>query len=497
MEPQASQQPEITRKLPHNLELERIVLGNIFLQSNAINVIADILRPDDFFSPAHSIIYQACLELSEQEGRFDIETLRLHLIANSQLDKCGGIKYLAELFDGSAPALNIKFYADVVRQKSVGRKLIRSLKQLTNLAYEDTQDPDELLELAEEELMHLSNSHNTNESMNISEIMKGTLEQVEILSQNPNLFHGLLMGYDYLDELTTGLKPADYMILAGRPGTGKTAFALNVARNVAVNDGKAVGIFSMEMTKESLSLRLLSIEARFSATRIRKGKLSKADWEILNEASSRLMDSTILIDDNAGLSTMELWAKARRMKASHDIKLLIIDYLQLMSSTSFSLKNLLDSGNGRSQPRRTIESRQQEIAEISRALKNMAKELRIPIIVISQLNRKIEERKDSTPMLSDLRESGAIEQDADIVAFLVKARDKKKILAEANENSQAGPESNYAPSLNKNNEDRIDLILAKQRNGPTGNVKLLFMKDKQYYTSFQETEEEPPSDWPY
>jgi len=431
---------------PQNIEAEQSVLGGILIENKAINKVMEILTDDDFYRDAHSKIYNAIINLSERDEPADLITLTNELRKVDQLDSVGGASYVASLIDSVPTAANIEYYAKIVKEKSILRKLIQTSTEIITQGYEDQGDVEGFLDEAERAIFEISEKRVKPSFYSIRDIVKESFKTIEKLYEKKEMVTGVPSGFKELDRMTAGFQPSDLIIVAGRPSMGKTAFCLNAAQYVAIEKGIPIAIFSLEMSKEQLVIRMLCSEARVEGTRLRTGYLSESDWPKLTLAAGNLSDAPIYIDDTASLSILELRAKARRLHAEHGLGMLIIDYLQLM--------------RGRSK----VESRQQEISEISRSLKALAKELNIPVIAVSQLSRKTEERRDFRPQLSDLRESGAIEQDADVILFLY--RDELYNRAEDNPN-----------------RGKAELIIGKQRNGPIGKVELAFL-DK--FTTFKE-----------
>jgi replicative DNA helicase len=431
---------------PQNIEAEQSILGGILIENRAINKVMEILTDDDFYRDAHRKIYNAIINLSERDEPADLITLTNELRKMDQLDSIGGASYVASLIDLVPTAANIEYYAKIVREKSILRRLIQTSTEIITQGYEDHGDVEGFLDEAERAIFEISEKRVKPSFYSIRDIVKDSFKTLEKLYEKKELVTGVPSGFKELDQRTAGFQPSDLIIVAGRPSMGKTAFCLNVAQYAAIEKGIPVAIFSLEMSKEQLVIRLLCSEAHVEGTRLRTGYLNESDWPRLTLAAGNLSDAPIYIDDTAALSVLELRAKARRLNVEHGLGMLVIDYLQLM--------------RGRSR----VESRQQEISEISRSLKALAKELNIPVIAVSQLSRKTEERRDFRPQLSDLRESGAIEQDADLILFLY--RDEL-----------------YNRSDDNPNRGKAEVIIGKQRNGPIGKIELAFL-DK--FTTFKE-----------
>jgi replicative DNA helicase len=429
---------------PQNIEAEQSVLGGILIENQALHKIMEILSPDDFYREAHQKIYNSLLDLSEKDEPADLITLTNELRKKDQLDAVGGASYVTSLIDSIPTAANIDYYARIVKEKAVLRKLINAATDIVTQGYEDREDVEGLLDEAEQAIFQIADSRVRPSFYPIREILKSSFKTLEKLYEKKEMITGIPSGFKDLDEMTAGFQPSDLIIVAGRPSMGKTAICLNVAQYAAVEKKVPVAIFSLEMSKEQLVLRMLCSEAEVEGTRIRTGFLAESDWPKLTMAAGNLSDAPIFIDDTPALSILELRAKARRLKGEHGLGMLIVDYLQLMRG------------------RTMVENRQQEISEISRSLKALAKELNLPVIAVSQLSRRSEAREDKRPQMSDLRESGAIEQDADLILFIY--RDEV---------------------YNRTDENRgkAEVIIGKQRNGPTGKVVLTFL-DK--YTAFKD-----------
>ncbi len=421
---------------PQNLEAEQSVLGGILIENQAINKVMEILTPDDFYRDGHRKIYGALIDLSERDEPADLITMTNELRKKDQLDVIGGASYLASLIDSVPTAANIEYYARIVREKAVLRKLIETSTEIITQSYQDRGDVENFLDEAEKAIFEISERRVRPAFYSIREVVKDSLDTISKLYEKKELITGIPSGFKELDKMTAGFQPSDLVIVAGRPSMGKTAFCLNVAQYAAIERKTPIAIFSLEMSKEQLVLRMLCSQSQVEGTRLRTGFLHESDWTKLTLAAGTLYEAPIFIDDTAALSVLELRAKARRLKADHRLGLLVIDYLQLMKG------------------RARVESRQQEISEISRSLKALAKELNIPIIAVSQLSRKTEERTGNRPQLSDLRESGAIEQDADVILFLFR-------------------EEVY--NRQEENQGKAELIIGKQRNGPIGKVDLAFI----------------------
>jgi replicative DNA helicase len=431
---------------PQNIEAEESILGGILIENEAINRVTEILDPDDFYRDAHRKIFNALINLSERDEPADLITLTNELRKIDQLDSIGGASYLTSLIDSVPTAANIEYYAKIVKEKAILRKLIQTSTEIITQSYEDRGDVEVFLDEAERAIFEISEKRVRPSFYSIREIVKDSFTTIERLFQKKELVTGVPSGFKELDRMTAGFQPSDLIIIAGRPSMGKTAFCLNVAEYAAIENKIPVAIFSLEMSKEQLVIRMLCSQAHVEGTRLRTGYLNESDWPKLTIAAGNLSEAPIYIDDTAALSALELRAKARRLKSEHGLGMLIVDYLQLMKG------------------RARVENRQQEISEISRSLKALSKELSIPVIAVSQLSRKTEERTGNRPQLSDLRESGAIEQDADLIIFIY--RDEV-----------------YNRSEDNPNRGKAEVIIGKQRNGPIGKIDLAFL-DK--FTTFKD-----------
>lgn len=425
---------------PQNVEAERSTLGSMLLEKEAIYKGAEILRPEDFYREAHRVIFEVVIHLANKGEPVDIITVSEELKQRNMLDKVGGIAYLTALANSVPTAANIEYYARIVEEKSILRSVITAAGNVMAMGYAGTEDVSIILDEAEKQIFQISQKRNLKSFISLKNILIETFERIEKIYESKGGVTGLPTKFIDLDRMTAGLQPSDLIILAARPSMGKTTFALNIARNVAVEVKIPVVVFSFEMSKEQLALKLLCSEAGVDNQRIRTGTLKDDDWPRLSHALGRLSDSQIFIDDSPGLTALDIRSRTRRIKAEHGLGLIVIDYLQLMSSSS----------------RNRMENRQQEVSEISRALKSLARELNVPVMALSQLSRAVEKRDDKKPYLADLRESGSLEQDADLVAFLYR-------------------EDYYHPESDKKNI--TELIIAKQRNGPVGTVELQFFKE--------------------
>ena len=431
---------------PQNIEAEQSVLGGVLIENEAVHKVMEILTPEDFYRDAHRKIYDALIDLTERDEPADLITLTNELRKKEHLDSVGGASYVTSLIDSVVTAANIEYYAKIVKEKAILRKLIEASTEIITHSYEDRSDVESLLDEAERAIFEISENRIKPSFYSIRDIVKQSFKTIERLYEKKELVTGVPSGYRELDQWTAGFQPSDLIIVAGRPSMGKTALCLNVAQYAAIEKRIPVAIFSLEMSKEQIVIRMLCSEAQVEGTRLRTGFLSESDWPRLTLAAGNLSDAPIFIDDAAALSVLELRAKARRLNAEHGVGMIVIDYLQLMRG------------------RAKVESRQQEISEISRSLKALAKELNVPVIAVSQLSRRTEERQGMRPQLSDLRESGAIEQDADVILFIY--RDEV-----------------YNRSEDNPNRGKAEIIIGKQRNGPTGKIDLAYL-DK--FTTFKE-----------
>jgi replicative DNA helicase len=435
------------RKLPpQSIEAEMSILGGILLENEAINRVLDILVPEDFYRESHRKIMRAMIELNDHREPCDLITLTMMLKKRGELDEVGGGAYLATLVDFVPTAANIAYYSRMVKEKAITRNLITAATEIVTDGYDEQTEIEELLDKAQKSIFEISENRIKTPYFPVNAILKDAIKYIGDLYEKKEQVTGVPTGFIDLDQKTAGFQRGDLIIIAGRPSMGKTAFALNIAQYASIHAAPPhpVVVFSLEMSKEQLVTRLLCSEARVDAGRLRTGHLQDGDWDKIMRGADKLFESKIFIDDTPAISVMEMRAKARRLKMEHGIGMVVVDYLQLMRGTG------------------TPESRQQEISEISRSLKALAKELSVPVVALSQLNRGLESRTDKRPIMSDLRESGAIEQDADVIMFVY--RDEV---------------------YNKDNPDvkgRAEIIIGKQRNGPIGTVELTFLGE---YTRFE------------
>jgi replicative DNA helicase len=438
-----------TPVLPHNAEAERTVLGAVLVDNSAFNAAAEILSGDDFYDTPHRRIFDAMAALTERSQPIDLVTLKEELTRSSALEASGGAAFLAGLVDGLPRITNVLDWCRIIKEKSVLRRLIHAGNNIVQSCNQANEDVATLLDRAEKSIFDIAEHRVRQGFVRIRDVVKESFRTIDQLSQSKSSITGVPTGFTDLDYMTSGFQKSDLIIVAARPAMGKTSLCLNIAQHAARETGEAVGVFSLEMSKEQLVLRLLCTDARVNAHRLRTGQLSEKEWAKLAKAYATLSAARIFIDDSATITPLEIRAKCRRLAAEHGLGLVIVDYLQLVA------------GSGRS------ENRQQEIASISRSLKGLAKELSVPVVALSQLSRAPEARQDRRPQLADLRESGAIEQDADLVIFIYR-------------------EEEYKPS--EENRGLAELIIGKQRNGPTGLVKLYFIKEYTRFENFESRE---------
>ncbi|EKN62371.1 replicative DNA helicase [Neobacillus bataviensis LMG 21833] len=442
------------RMLPQNIEAEQAVLGAIFLEPSALTLASEILIPEDFYRASHQKIFNVMLHLNDQGQAVDLVTVTEELAAAKLIEDIGGVSYLSDLAGSVPTAANIEYYARIVEEKSLLRRLIRTATTIASDGYSREDEVEALLSEAEKSILEVAQRKNAGAFHNIKDVLVRTYDNIEEMHNRVGEITGLETGFVELDRMTAGFQRNDLIIVGARPSVGKTAFALNVAQNVAKKTGENIAIFSLEMGAEQLVMRLLCAEGNIDAQRLRTGSLTEDDWGKLTMAMGSLSNTGIYIDDTPGMRVGEIRSKCRRLKQEHGLGMILIDYLQL----------ILGSG-------RSGENRQQEVSEISRSLKQLARELQVPVIALSQLSRGVEQRQDKRPMMSDIRESGSIEQDADIVAFLYR--------------------DDY---YDKESESKniIEIIIAKQRNGPTGTVSLAFVKEYNKFVNIETRYDSPP-----
>lgn len=437
----------LERPLPQNLEAERSILGAVLLDNHALNAAVQLLRSEDFFLSQHRHIFERMVQLSEKQQAIDTITLMEDLSRRGELEAAGGVAYLSQLADGLPRVTNVDHYSRIVKEKSILRGLIHSTAAIQEQAFASGEDADVILDRAESKIFQLAEDRVKAGLIGVKDLVKDGFERLEKIFSEGRRITGLATGYAGLDNETAGLQPSELIILAARPSMGKSALALNIAENIGLRQREPVAIFSLEMSKESLLLRMLASEARVDAHKFRTGHMSRDDWGRITGALARLGEAPIWIDDSASSTVLEMGAKARRLKRDRGLSLMIVDYLQLVVPT----------GSGRQT------NRQEEVSGMSRALKGLAKELKVPIIVLSQLTRA-PEREERKPQLADLRESGAIEQDADVVLFINRP-------------------NFYKTDLPEEDRAKAELIIAKQRNGPTGTLNFVFLAR---HTRFEE-----------
>jgi replicative DNA helicase len=445
----------IDRVPPHNNEAEQSVIGAIFLEPQALITAAELLMPEDFYRMAHEKIFRTMIILSDKGQAIDVVTVTEELSAKKELEDVGGISYLMEIANSVPTAANIVHYARIVEEKALLRRLIRVATSIVEDGYAREDEVEALLAEAEKKMMEVSNRKNAGDFRHIKDVLVETYDSIELLHTQKGDVTGIPTGFRDLDKITAGFQRNDLIIVAARPSVGKTAFALNVAQNVATKTDENVAIFSLEMGAEQLVMRMLCAEGNIDAQVLRTGALEAEDWRKLTMAMGSLSNAGIFIDDSPGIRVNDIRSKCRRLQQEHGLGMIMIDYMQLIA------------GSG-SKPG---ENRQQEVSEISRSLKSLARELKVPVVALSQLSRGVEQRQDKRPMMSDLRESGSIEQDADIVSFLYR-------------------EDYYDKETE--NQNMIEIIIAKQRNGPTGTVTLAFAKEYNKFVNIDWSQHESP-----
>lgn len=439
----AADEALLKRVLPHSIEAEQSVIGSMIMDREAITVASEIITGEDFYSKQYGVLFDTMVELNDEGKPVDLVTLQDRLREKDVPPEVSSLEFIRDLITAVPTSANIKYYAGIVAEKSTLRKLIRLNEEIANTCYVGKENLEVILNDTEKRVFELVQRRNTGDFVPIKQIVMNAMDRIEKASRTDGNVTGIATGFIDLDYRTAGMQPSDLVLVAARPSMGKTAFVLNIAQHVAFKLNQTVAIFSLEMSKEQLVNRLFSLESRVDSQHLRTGNLSDAEWEKLIESAGVIGKSSLIIDDTPGISISELRSKCRKYKLEHNLQMIIIDYLQLMSGSS-----------------RASDSRQQEISDISRSLKALARELNVPVIALSQLSRAVEQRPDHRPMLSDLRESGAIEQDADVVMFIYrddyynKDTDKKGI---------------------------AEIIIAKQRNGPIGTVELVWLPD---YTKF-------------
>ncbi len=436
----------LKRILPHSVEAEQSVIGSMIMDREAIIVASELITGEDFYNKQYGILFEAMVELNEEGSPVDLVTLQNRLREKDVPPEVSSLEFVRELITVVPTSANIKYYANIVAEKSTLRKLIRLNEEIANTCYAGKESLEFILEDTEKRVFQLVQKRNLGDFVPIRQIVMNAMDRIEIASKNKGSVTGIPTGFTDLDYRTAGMQPSDLVLIAARPSMGKTAFVLNIAQYVAFKKKLTVAIFSLEMSKEQLVNRMFSLESSVDAQKLRTGQLNDQEWERLIESAGVIGRSNLIIDDTPGISVSELRSKCRKFKLEHDLSMIIIDYLQLMS------------GSGRT------DSRQQEISDISRSLKSLARELGVPVLALSQLSRAVEQRPDHRPMLSDLRESGAIEQDADVVMFLYR-------------------DDYYNHDSEKKGVSEV--IIAKQRNGPIGTVELAWLPE---YTKFANLE---------
>lgn len=447
----------IDQTQPQNIEAEKAVLGAIFLSNDALVESMEYVTSDDFFKRAHQIIFDKMVDLNDRDKPIDVLTIREELQKSNQVDDIGGVSYIVELAETVPTAANVVYYAKIVQEKSVLRKLIKTATTIVTRSYVGEEEVSDLLDEAERSIMNVSESNSKEGFKNIRDVLSDNLKELNRLATDDSDVTGLSTGFTELDKMTTGLHEDELIILAARPAVGKTAFALNIAQNVGTKNDTAVAIFSLEMGAQSLVSRMLCAEGSIDANHFRTGNLTPQEWDNLMVAMGSLSKTKIFIDDTAGIKVAEIRAKCRRLaKEQGVIGLIVIDYLQLIEGTNH-------------------ENRQQEVSDISRQLKKLAKELHVPVIALSQLSRGVEQRQDKRPVLSDIRESGSIEQDADIVGFLYRE--------DYYDRDNDADDSNADPRDNDENVGEVEVIIEKNRSGARGTVRLLFVKSYNKFSS--------------
>ena len=432
----------IKRVLPHSVEAEQSVIGSMIMDRDAIMTASEVITSEDFYQSQYGVLFDAMLELYNEGKPVDLVTLQERLREKDVPPEISSLEFVRDLLDAVPTSANVRHYATIVQEKSMLRKLFKVNEDIANTCYLAREKTEDILEETEKKIFDLLQYRSTGDFVPIKQVVLNALDKIEKASKNKGTVTGIPTGFIDLDYKTSGFQPSDLILIAARPSMGKTAFVLNVAQHMAFKEGKTVAIFSLEMSKEQLVNRLFSLESKVDSQALRTGNLTDEDWAKLIEGAAVVGKSNLIIDDTPGISIAELRSKCRKFKLEHDLGIIIIDYLQLMSGGKHS------------------ESRQQEISEISRSLKAVARELNVPVVALSQLSRAVEQRPDHRPMLSDLRESGAIEQDADVVMFLYR-------------------DDYYNKDTDKKNI--AEVIIAKQRNGPIGTVELVWLPN---YTKF-------------
>lgn len=454
----------VSQQIPHDSDAEKAVLGAVFLNPEAINEASDIVQPDDFYERANRLVFQAMINIADQGAEIDPITLQDELKKNNQLEDIGGIAYVTELTLATPTAVHVTYYAKIVKRQAILRNLVTTSQKIIQNAISGSDDVTDILDDAESAILNISQENTTGDFRSLREVINDTVETLNNVSEDSNDVTGLPTGFQELDRMTTGFQPDELIILAARPGVGKTAFALNVAQFVGLHTEKTVAMFSLEMGAEQLAQRMIASEGLIDSQHLRTGQLTEEEWKKLVMSTGSLAKTNIYIDDTPGIKMSEIRAKARRLaKEKGNLGLIVIDYLQLIEG-----------------PR--SESRQQEVSAISRQLKKLAKELHIPVIALSQLSRSVEQRQDKRPVLSDIRESGSIEQDADIVAFLYR-EDYYRDEGEDQDSGEIMPEEDNG---------EVEVIIEKNRSGSRGTVKLMFSKPYNRFSNLDYAHDAPP-----
>ncbi|WP_419512641.1 replicative DNA helicase [Lactobacillus kimbladii] len=453
----------VSQQIPHDDEAEKAVLGAIFIDPAAIADASAEVQPNDFYKRANQLVFQAMLDLSDREDAIDPLTLQDELTKKNQLDDIGGIAYVSELAMATPTAAHVTYYAKIVHRKALLRRLISASQKIITTAMQDSDDVTDILDNAESEIMNVSSENNANGFRSIKDIVNSAIDEINNIPEDGNMVTGLPTGFVELDKMTTGFHDDELVIVAARPGVGKTSFALNVAQYVGLHTDKTVAMFSLEMSGEQLVQRMLASEGLINSQHLRTGQLDEDEWPKLVAASGSLATANIYIDDTPGIKMSEIRAQSRRLaKEKGNLGLIVIDYLQLIEGPH-------------------SESRQQEVSAISRQLKKLAKELHVPVIALSQLSRSVEQRQDKRPVLSDIRESGSIEQDADIVSFLYRD-DYYRDEEEGEENKEVSAEDDNG---------EVEVIIEKNRSGSRGTVKLMFSKPYNRFSNLDYSHDQP------
>jgi replicative DNA helicase len=457
---------------PQNLEAEQSVLGAMIVDRAAVEKAIEILRPEDFYREAHQRVFEAAWDLAERSEPVDLITISDALRIRNQLDQVGGVSYLATLADMVPTTSNVEYYARIVEQKAIMRRLIEASSRIAGWGYEQAEPADVVVDRSEQEIFKVGQRRLGKYFIPLRELMADGWDAIDAAYTDKRDITGVDTGFERLNFLTSGLQPSDFVIIAARPSMGKTAFALNLAVNAAKSQNIAVAVFSLEMSKMQIALRFMTAEARVNAHRLRTGYLREGDWAKLSEAIGRLSNLQVHVDDTTDVTPMQMRAKCRRLAAEHKLGLVVVDYLQLIR------------GTGRD------ENRNQEITSIARSLKSMAKELDVPVVALSQLSRNVERREDKRPMLSDLRDSGSIEAEADLVCFLYREKYYDRKDAKSLDDAGSGDREQHHPG--EDQTDTTEVIIAKHRNGPVGTVKLTFLREYARFEDMADEHEEPP-----